>query len=83
MSDNRELVLLPNHILTLRKKDWTPETCDHGVTFDWEAARGLRSAEVRKRWPRGWFDSEHPCPLGCGYIGIAYASYTHYIHGDW
>jgi hypothetical protein len=41
------------------------------------------SNEIRKRWPRGWFDADHPCPLGCGYVGIAYASYEHYIMGDW
>jgi len=44
----------------------------------------LPAAEVQKRWPRGWFTKEKPCPLGCGYdSGIAYASYEHYIAGDW
>lgn len=73
--------------------------CDHGVTFDEEAALKLlegpsassgdpaldfimghsSSGEIRKRWPRlcGL------CPKGCGYNGIAYASYAHYIYGDW
>lgn|SRR5690242_5671956 len=41
------------------------------------------TAEIRKRWPRGWFTDEKPCPKGCGYKGIAYASYAHYIYGDW
>jgi hypothetical protein len=41
------------------------------------------SSEIRKRWPRGWFTNEKPCPLGCGFIGIAYASYKHYLMGDW
>ena len=74
--------------------------CNHGVTFDAEAARALlraapppkdavsfimgnpASAEVRKRWPRGWFTAEKPCPT-CGFVGIAYASSEHYIAGDW
>jgi hypothetical protein len=81
------------------------DQCDHGVTFDIEAARKLldeavskpshpdpavafvlgssASAEVKRRWPRGWFTAEKPCPKGCGFIGIAYASYEHYIMGDW
>lgn len=53
--------------------------CDHGVTFDEEAAKDLDSDEVRKRWPRGW----GPCPKGCGFSGIAYASAKHYTMGDW
>lgn len=59
------------------------EPCSHGVTFDKIASRGLSAAEVQKHWPRGWFTKEKPCPLGCGYVGIAYASYEHYIAGDW
>lgn len=39
------------------------------------------SAEVRKRWPRGWFTEEKPCK--CGFVGIAYASAAHYGAGDW
>lgn len=35
--------------------------------------------EVRHRWPR----LDGPCPKGCGYCGIAYASTAHYIMGDW
>lgn len=54
-------------------------SCDHGLTFDYEAAKGLSSAEVKHRWPRLF----GPCPKGCGYSGIAYASYEHYICGDW
>jgi hypothetical protein len=70
--------------------------CDHGVTFDEAAARKLLAdwvpdspaafiagppgaAEVRKRWPR----LMGACPKGCGYHGIAYASSTHYVFGDW
>jgi hypothetical protein len=57
--------------------------CDHGITFDEEAYKGLGPNEVRKRWPRGWFTETKPCPKGCGYRGIYYASYMHYIAGDW
>ena len=78
--------------------------CDHGVTFDEEAAKALYAAtvppidtdpavafvmgnsasgEVRKRWPRGFFSADNPCPKGCGFVGIAYASYAHYTYGDW
>lgn len=39
--------------------------------------------EIRKRWPRGEFTTEHPCPFGCGFRGVAYASYDHYVMGDW
>lgn len=53
--------------------------CDHGVSFDDEASRGLSADEVRKRWPRGY----GPCPKGCGFNGIAYASFAHYVSGDW
>jgi len=41
------------------------------------------SAEVKRRWPRGCFTAEKPCPLGCGYQGIAYVSEAHYFLGDW
>jgi hypothetical protein len=53
--------------------------CGHGVTFDVEAAKGLSVAEIRKRWPRLWGN----CPLGCGFNGIGYASFMHYVMGDW
>lgn len=60
--------------------------CDHGVTFDeaaWKAPTPLSSCldahEVRERWPR----LDGLCPLGCGYRGIAYASMTHFVAGDW
>ena len=81
-----------------RKLHCGPEPgCDHGITFDAAAARKLldewegpksaaafivgnpASAEVRKRWPR----LHGECPKGCGYSGIYYASYEHYICGDW
>jgi hypothetical protein len=54
--------------------------CDHGVTFDEEDAKKIGdSHEIRKKYPRGY----GLCPKGCGYNGIAYASYMHYIMGDY
>lgn len=53
--------------------------CDHGVVFDFHAAKGLDASEVKKRWPR----LSGACPKGCGYSGIYYASYEHYVMGDW
>ncbi len=52
--------------------------CDHGTTFDEAAAKGLDVYEVRKRWPRFSGTCEK-----CGYNGICYASYLHYLSGDW
>ncbi len=70
--------------------------CDHGVTYDeaegekilagWEAKSDAEfvmgnpaAKEIRKRWPR----LAGPCPKGCGYSGIAYASVGHFAAGDW
>lgn len=64
--------------------DGTPyggKTCDHTsikVSFDEQAAAGLDASEVKRRWPR--FSGR--CP-GCGVLVIMYASYAHYITGDW
>lgn len=72
------------------------EPCDHGITFDEEEAERIlgnweprdstdfvmgnpAAAEVRRRWPR----LNGRCPLGCGYVGIYYASPEHYTLGDW
>lgn len=55
------------------------EPCQHGVKFDAESVKGLSSDEIRVMFPR--LNGE--CPLGCGYIGIAYESFLHYISGDW
>ena len=52
--------------------------CNHGTTFDEVAAAGLDAQEVRKRWPR----FSGTCKT-CGYNGIYYASYMHYLSGDW
>jgi hypothetical protein len=56
--------------------------CDHGVVFDEEEYKkvgNMSDTEVRKRWPR----LMGACPKGCGFNGIGYASYLHYIAGDW
>jgi hypothetical protein len=68
----------------------SPLPCDHGVAFDEAAYHALPTgllrtssimlrAEVRQRWPR----LNGPCPKGCGFSGIAYASSMHYLAGDW
>lgn len=60
----------------------TPRGCGHGErevpVFDQEAARGLATEEIRKRWPRIW----DVC-LICGATTIVYASAVHYTYGDW
>jgi len=56
--------------------------CDHGVLFDEEEYKktpNMTAEEIRKRWPRGY----GLCPKGCGFNGIYYASYIHFIAGDW
>ncbi len=53
-------------------------TCEHyNVPYDEDEARKLGSREVRSRWPR--FHGK----CSCGYEGIAYASYGHYLRGGW
>lgn len=56
--------------------------CGHGdlpeVTFDPDSAAGLTAREVRARWPRG----DDRCPT-CGAMTIVYASFLHYVSGDW
>lgn len=67
-----------DHLL-IRSKD--PETCEHPKCtpkFDADAAKGLDPVEIRKRWPR--FSGE--CP-DCLQRLISYASWMHYIAGDW
>jgi hypothetical protein len=56
----------------------TGPACTHGVTFDEAAARGLSVQEVRDHWPRHSGKCER-----CGYDGLYYASYMHYLSGDW
>ena len=60
-------------------KELSQADCNHGVTFDSEASADLDTYEVRKRWPR----LMGTCPLGCGYHGIYYANWEHFIAGDW
>lgn len=61
--------------------------CDHGIVFDVAACEAMvetnggemDTAELRRRWPR----LHGTCPKGCGFTGIAYASFAHMIWGDW
>lgn len=58
-----------------------PEKCEHAACipeFDEQAAQGLGAHEVRRRWPR--FDGT--CP-DCGSHVAGYASFAHYLAGDW
>ena len=50
----------------------------HTPVFDAEAAKGLSDTEIRRLWPR-FFGA---CSL-CGESTIIYASWAHYIQGDW
>lgn len=54
-------------------------TCDHGLKFDSVAAKNMTSQQVVAVFPRLF----GPCPKGCGFDGIGYASMEHYISGDW
>lgn len=80
----------------LPAKPEPPSACDHGLSFDLEEAKRIlgewepksdvgfimgnpKHAEVRKRFPR----LHGPCPKGCGFEGIAYASPEHFSYGDW
>ena len=57
------------------------ESCTHGVVFDLENVKrlSLSSRDIKTLYPR----LSGVCPLGCGYNGIAYASYEHFVYGDW
>jgi hypothetical protein len=60
-----------------------PDTtgCDHNLVlplFDPELAKGMGASEVRKHFPR--FSGK--CPV-CGEQVTVYASWQHYIAGDW
>lgn len=54
------------------------DECDHGVKFDAEVAKNLSAMEVRRLFPRFSGKCEK-----CGYEGAYYASYEHYLSGDW
>lgn len=60
-------------------KDERISKCNHGIKFDSNIAAKMNVYEVRKIFPRLC----GICPKGCGYNGIYYASYEHYISGDW
>lgn len=57
-------------------------TCKHPrltiPIFDEVTAHGLTPDEVRERWPR----SDEECP-DCGSMVIGYASFIHFVAGDW
>lgn len=62
-----------------RERD--PNECRHPKTtpaYDPTAAKGLEASEIQRRWPRFY----GRCP-DCGASVIGYASYEHYIMGDW
>jgi len=61
----------------------TSEKSSGDASVDFIVGPMNATAIIRKRWPRGWFTKEKPCPKGCGYEGIAYVSYAHYFYGDW
>jgi hypothetical protein len=46
--------------------------------FDSVSAKNMDSYEIRKRWPRGHYSCPH-----CRQSVITYASFEHYIAGDW
>lgn len=55
--------------------------CEHPCVvpdFDERAAEGMTSDQVRERWPR----YHGRCP-DCGFYGALYASFKHYLAGDW
>lgn len=55
--------------------------CDHGIKFDKEdcVRNHLTAKEVREKYPR----LNGACPKNCGFSGIGYASFAHYLWGDW
>lgn len=63
------------------KNDNAIQICTHGIVFDLDNVKrlSLQSQDIKTLYPRLC----GTCPLGCGYNGIAYASYEHYIYGDW
>lgn len=71
-------------------------TCDHGLTFDKEAAEKVLGDWQPKSYvefimgnpasaeiQKRWPRLYGTCPKGCGYTGIAYVSMDHYRMGDW
>ncbi len=66
-----------NHLSKIKEERISK--CDHGVHFDSKASANMSSHQVRQVYPRLF----GKCPKGCGYEGIAYASFEHYVSGDW
>lgn len=62
-----------------QKKYLEKSNCDHGLSFDLDAAEHMTTQEIRKVFPRLY----GLCPKGCGFNGIAYVSKAHYVYGDW
>jgi len=66
------------------EQPWSCPTCDSPldgiVAFDEKAAKGMTSDEVREVYPRKYLQCTNP---ECSYQVVAYASFSHYIAGDW
>ncbi len=84
--DVEDLSLQELERLGFRKVEVPHETDDRDClhencfekTFNQDEAKGMTSHEVRQLWPRFY----GTC-LKCGFSGIAYQSYAHYVCGDW
>ena len=78
----KELLMDAGKKLPLPKVSDEADGCPHDAVpppaFDLAAASGLEAEEVRRRWPR----FHGVCPT-CQGLLISYASYEHYILGDW
>lgn len=58
-----------------------PANCEHkniNVPYDPVEAKNMTAEEIKLKFPRFWGN----CP-DCGQPMIAYASFEHYIAGDW
>jgi predicted RNA-binding Zn-ribbon protein involved in translation (DUF1610 family) len=68
--------------VTVNLRDGTViEACKHEnlpVKYDAADCAGKDEFYVREHYPRFY----GPCP-GCGQVTIGYASFEHYIAGDW
>jgi hypothetical protein len=68
--------------MTMAETTTQPATCTHPKCvphFNEDDAKAMKNwREVRKAFPR----FEGKCP-DCGVQLIAYASYAHYVYGDW
>lgn len=75
------VVLMSTDVIDLaaERKKRRPTRCLHGVKFDLVRAKNMTVEQVRVAFPR----LHGPCPLGCGFVGVAYACKAHYVYGDW